>query len=201
MRQGNQSVAWLLFTLTLVLLALGLVAFCQAQGSQPQTASADGKDAGSKASAPEQPLPFSHKAHIAQKLTCDTCHENPDPGNQVTLPGAATCMACHQAIAKEKPAIRRLAQFDQDHKPVPWVRVYMVPAFVYWSHRTHLEAGMKCEMCHGQVDQMDIMTKATNVTTMGGCVECHRQKKASTGCKLCHESQSSQLRLLRAPQS
>ncbi len=101
-------------------------------------------------------------------------------------------MACHQAIAKEKPAIRKLTEFDQDHKPVPWVRVYVVPAFVYWSHRTHLEAGMKCEMCHGPVGEMDVISKATNVTTMGGCVECHRDKQASTGCKACHESQSSQ---------
>jgi hypothetical protein len=199
MRHGNQSVGWLPFALTLVLLTLRVVAFCQTQESQAPADSAN-KDAGAQASPPEQPIPFSHKTHVALKLVCDTCHENPDPGNQVTLPGTATCMACHQAIAKEKPAIRKLAQFDHDHKPVPWLRVYAVPAFVYWSHRTHLDAGMKCEVCHGQVDQMDIMTKATNVTTMGGCVECHRQKQAATGCKLCHESQSSQLQLLHALQ-
>jgi hypothetical protein len=41
---------------------------------------------------------------------------------------------------------------------------------------------------------MDVMAITTNVTTMGGCVDCHRQKEASTGCKACHESQSSWLR-------
>jgi hypothetical protein len=102
-------------------------------------------------------------------------------------------MACHSGIAKDKPAIRRLAQYDEEHQPVPWARVYAVPGFVYWSHRTHSEAGLKCESCHGQVDQMDVVARTTNVTTMGGCVECHRQKEASTGCKACHESQSSRL--------
>jgi hypothetical protein len=189
---GNRNVGWLPSVLTFVLFALALVALCQAQGSQPQTANSDDKDARSESSPPEQPILFSHKTHLARGLVCDSCHENPDPGNQVTLPGTAVCMACHQAIAKEKPAIRKLAQFDQDHKPVPWVRVYVVPAFVYWSHRTHLEAGMKCEMCHGPVGQMDIMSKAIDVTTMGGCVGCHREKQATTGCKACHESQSSQ---------
>src|ERR1700682_2783279 len=30
--------------------------------------------------APEQPLPYSHKTHIAMALPCQLCHTNPAPG-------------------------------------------------------------------------------------------------------------------------
>jgi len=32
-----------------------------------------------------------------------------------------------------------------------------------------------------------VMANVTNVTTMAGCVECHQQMKAGTGCGFCHE--------------
>lgn len=166
------------------------VPLCAAQSAPPQSATAPE----ATSAPPLQPIPFSHKTHAAVELTCLFCHQNPDPGNQISFPSTTQCMACHAGIAKDRPAIRKLAQSDREHQPVPWVRVYAVPAFVYWSHRTHSDAGVKCERCHGQVDQMEIMTRTTNVTTMGGCVECHRQNQASTGCKACHESQSSWLR-------
>jgi len=34
-----------------------------------------------KANPPEQPIPYSHKQHIALGLTCKDCHTNPDPGD------------------------------------------------------------------------------------------------------------------------
>jgi len=139
--------------------------------------------------APEQPVAFSHKTHTTVQLPCQFCHTDPDPGNQMTIPDIAKCMSCHREIAKDKPAIKKLAQLAKENQPIEWVRIYSVPAFVYWSHRTHLEAKLKCEMCHGDVGQMEITTKATNVTTMGGCVDCHKRNNASTGCVTCHEGQ------------
>ena len=44
---------------------------------------------------------------------------------------------------------------------------------------------------------MEVVSKATNVTTMAGCVACHRKKEGPTGCETCHESQSSLLSSLR----
>jgi hypothetical protein len=144
-------------------------------------------------SAPVQPLPFSHKTHLSIQLSCKFCHTNPEPGNLMTLPAAQTCMGCHAAVAADKPAIKQLAAFAKSGSPIPWKPVYSVPGFVYWSHRTHLEAGLTCEMCHGKVAQMEVISRTTNVTTMAGCVACHRQKEAPTGCETCHESQSSLL--------
>jgi hypothetical protein len=57
---------------------------------------------------------------------------------------------------------------------------------VNWSHRKHLDAGMKCVMCHGQVAQMETMSEATSVTTMGVCLSCHTAHSAPTVCQTCH---------------
>ena len=103
------------------------------------------------------------------------------------LPEASKCMACHFSIARDKPAIQALTEFTKSKQPIPWVRVYSLPAEVYWSHRTHLNAGMTCEMCHGQVSLMEVVARVTNVTSMEGCVDCHKERKVSTGCSLCHE--------------
>jgi Cytochrome c7 and related cytochrome c/Class III cytochrome C family len=135
---------------------------------------------------PTQPIPFSHKKHVALNLKCQECHSNPEPGEQITFPPVSKCMACHIAIAKDKPSIQKLAEFAKAKKEVPWVQVYRVPDFVYWSHRTHLNEKLKCDQCHGDVAEQDVMTKVTYVTTMGGCVACHNKSEGSTGCESCH---------------
>lgn len=136
--------------------------------------------------APEQPLPYSHKTHLALGLTCATCHTNPDPGRLMTFPATSTCMQCHKATAKNKPAIQRLTEYSNSGEHIPWVRVYTLLPGVQWSHRRHLQAGMKCEMCHGQVAQMERMSEVTSVTTMYSCYHCHQQHQANTVCETCH---------------
>ncbi len=135
---------------------------------------------------PVQPIPYSHKTHLALGLQCEFCHTNPEPGKLMTYPVTSTCMSCHTAIAKDKPAIQKLAAFAKSQQPVPWVRVYAVLPGVNWAHRTHVQAGMKCEMCHGQVAQMEVMAEATSVTTMSVCLTCHVQHNAKAACNACH---------------
>ncbi|HXC33314.1 MAG TPA: cytochrome c3 family protein [Verrucomicrobiae bacterium] len=135
---------------------------------------------------PEQPLPYSHKTHLAIGLPCSTCHTNPAPGNLMTFPATSTCMSCHISVATNKPAIQKLAAFSQSKQPIPWVRVYKVLPGVTWSHRKHLDAGMKCQMCHGQVAEMERMSEATSVTTMGVCLNCHKEHGAPVVCSTCH---------------
>ena len=103
-----------------------------------------------------QPL-YSHKTHVSRGLQCQQCHINPDPGREMTFPAVGTCMGCHNSVAKERPAILKLAELAKSGQPIPWVRVYEVTPGVTWSHRRHLEAGMQCVMCHGRVDQFDAL--------------------------------------------
>jgi Zn ribbon nucleic-acid-binding protein len=140
---------------------------------------------------PKQPLPFSHKLHVAQGLKCQGCHVNPDTGQnageEMTFPATAKCMACHEDTAAEKDAIKALTKFHQSKEAVPWVRVYQLPDFVWFSHRTHLEAGAKCDRCHGAVAEREALWREKPLT-MESCMNCHRETNASNACNYCHEA-------------
>ncbi|MBZ5527276.1 MAG: cytochrome c family protein [Acidobacteriia bacterium] len=136
---------------------------------------------------PVQPIAYSHKKHLAMGLSCDFCHTNPDPGVLMKFPETAKCMSCHATVAKNKPEIRKLADYAKTQQAIPWVRVYVVLKGVNWSHRPHLKAGTKCETCHGAVDQLDVMARVTGVTAMFGCIDCHEQRGAKAACETCHK--------------
>ena len=135
---------------------------------------------------PVQPIPFSHKTHLALDLQCQTCHTNPEPGALMTFPAMSACMNCHDTVATKKPAIVKLAQYAKSQQPIPWVRVYSITPGVQWSHRIHIEASMKCETCHGAVADLDSMAMVTSVTAMGICINCHQTNHAKTACSTCH---------------
>jgi len=137
--------------------------------------------------APVQPIPYSHKKHLALGLECRQCHVNPDPGEMMTFPATAICMSCHQAVATDKPAIQKLAAFAAAGTPVPWVRVYDTPEYVFWSHAAHLTAKVDCVECHGKVADLDVMQQVTDVVTMLGCRRCHDARQVFTDCGDCHE--------------
>ena len=137
------------------------------------------------AEGPDQPIPFSHKQHLALKLQCKECHTMPEPAEMMTFPAESKCMACHKAVKTDSPHIQKLAAFAEKKQPVPWVRVYQIPTFVFWSHKSHLNAGAKCETCHGQVAERDKIFKEGDIS-MGACMNCHRMNKASNDCNYCH---------------
>jgi hypothetical protein len=139
--------------------------------------------------APAQPIPFSHKQHLALKLQCKMCHANPEPGEMMGIAAASVCMQCHSSIKTESPAIQKLASFAADKREIPWVRVYQIPGYVDFSHKTHLNSGATCETCHGHVEQRDALFRESNIS-MGGCMDCHRAHKATIDCTGCHEQKN-----------
>ncbi len=142
------------------------------------------------ATAPAQPIPFSHKQHVqTAKLGCNDCHKPSRSGAALLIPQAATCMQCHTAIAADKPAIQKLADSAKSGDPIPWVRVYQVPSFVQFSNKVHTAANNTCTECHGDVGNVDAVARVTDIS-MGGCLNCHKQKNAQTACNTCHELQS-----------
>jgi hypothetical protein len=136
--------------------------------------------------APEQPIPYSHKQHLAFGLKCQECHTNPEPGKLMTFPDTAKCMQCHVTIAKDKPSIQKIAQYAASNQQIPWVRVYQVIPGVNWTHRAHVALGVKCETCHGEVSQISAMSEVTSVVTMYSCLNCHEMNHAKTTCETCH---------------
>lgn len=134
----------------------------------------------------QQPIPYSHKTHVALGLKCQTCHKNPDPGEVMAYPAERFCMSCHQTIKTDSPNIQKLAEAAKESKPIGWAPVYRLPGFVYFSHRVHLQAGAACETCHGPVRERDVITKEV-ANDMRFCMACHAAKKARNDCSTCHE--------------
>ena len=161
-------------------------AFSTVCGSTAQETSTKTAPLGAAKTPAEQPIPFNHKQHIGFDMKCAECHPNPEPGDRMTFPATEKCMECHRIIAKGKSSIQKLVEFAKAKKPVPWTRIYVVSAWVFWNHRSHLDAGIKCESCHGEVSKMEVVVATANVTTMAGCVDCHKKSEASTGCQFCH---------------
>ena len=138
---------------------------------------------------PEQPLPFSHKVHVGLGAQCLDCHKIEDPGFLAGYPPTATCMACHAAIKTDSPHVQKLAVLDKEKKDVPWVKVYKVPDYVYFSHDWHhREAKIECQECHGPVGDREAIFQE-KPTTMVACMSCHDRHKASNECNLCHDAQ------------
>lgn len=161
-------------------------ALLAAPGTYPQSAgSADGPPPDPVPV--EQPLPYSHKTHVALGLQCRDCHEIADPGFAAGYPAEVKCMACHVAIKADSPHIQQLAQYSADSKPVPWNRVYRVPDFVWFSHASHVDdASVGCETCHGDVAQREALFQE-KPTTMASCMECHARHQAPNDCDFCHD--------------
>ena len=134
----------------------------------------------------QQPVPYSHKTHLALGLKCSACHKNADPGELMGFPAASFCMTCHRTVKADSPHIQLVAAAARDKKPIPWVRVYRIPTYVYFSHRVHTEASATCETCHGQVRARDAITREVT-HDMRSCMACHVATKARNDCTACHE--------------
>jgi cytochrome c7-like protein len=133
-----------------------------------------------------QPVPYSHKAHLALGLKCQSCHWNADPGESMGFPPERVCMSCHQSVKTDSPQVAKVAAAARENKPIAWVRVYRLPSYVYFSHRVHIAAGATCERCHGPVRERDVITREVS-HGMRSCMECHTATKARVDCAACHE--------------
>ena len=74
--------------------------------------------------APQQPIAYTHKKHLAVGMECANCHQFAETGPQAGIPPADFCMVCHQAIATESPEIQKMTALWKQGKDIPWVRVY-----------------------------------------------------------------------------
>ncbi len=137
--------------------------------------------------APEpQPIPFSHKVHAAAGLKCAFCHPIEEPGFSAGLPAESKCMVCHTAVKSDSPDILKLAKAAKAGETIPWVRIYRVPDYVWFSHALHaVDAEIECAACHGPVATREVLVQE-KPTSMEFCMDCHAAQKASNGCEVCH---------------
>lgn len=146
---------------------------------------------------PDQPVLFSHQLHAGQmKIDCQYCHAAVEKSRYAMIPSLATCMNCHTVARKDKAEIIKLTAYYTENKPLPWKRIHKVPDYAYFNHSVHVNKGIDCTACHGQVNQMDKVSQVSSFT-MGSCMNCHRNvhttlpnlKNINLGpqyCSACH---------------
>src|SRR5262249_4542539 len=107
---------------------------------------------------PVQPIPFPHKTHIANKVSCDFCHRGVAKGAVAGLPSLATCMICHENIAEDRDLIIKITAIYEKGNDLPWQRVYgwTDEAHVRFNHAPHIRAEVSCETCHGDLSKMTV---------------------------------------------
>jgi hypothetical protein len=122
----------------------------------------------------DQPVHFSHKHHVTgMGIDCRYCHTTVEVSSFAGVPPTETCMTCHSQIWTEAPILEPVRASFRDNKPIEWNRVHDLPDFVYFNHSIHVNQGIGCQSCHGQVDQMPLMKKA-HTLNMEWCLDCHR---------------------------
>ncbi|WP_367618941.1 cytochrome c3 family protein [Pelotalea chapellei] len=133
-----------------------------------------------------QPIPFSHRVHVYTKhISCMMCHSQVATSARAGIPPLQTCLLCHERIIRTHPYIVKLREHFQQGKPVIWERVNWVPEFVYFNHSMHINKGIDCGICHGDVSMMDRVVPKQEFQ-MGFCIECHRRNNATHDCMGCH---------------
>lgn len=123
---------------------------------------------------PEQPVPFSHTLHAGQLgIDCRYCHTYVDRSSHSNVPATSTCMNCHNQILPQSVALQPVRESYATGEPIEWVNIHEVPDYVYFNHAVHVNRGISCVHCHGQINQMDEVYHAKTLS-MGFCLECHR---------------------------
>jgi hypothetical protein len=165
--------------------------------------------------APDQPIAFPHTIHVrGLGLECTFCHrmaspealggingDTPQTGPSTEVlrgsftegswqgayvPALEQCMFCHNVIpTTDRPELQRLVSSFTTGNPIEWKRVYQMPDHVHFPHPIHIDAGITCSTCHGDVGSMTQVRRARDLR-MGDCIDCHQQNGARTDCAVCH---------------
>ena len=161
--------------------------------------------------APKQPIFFNHVIHAGSfRIECQYCHADARRSEYAGLPSVTRCLGCHTIIgAQDNPEVKKIHAYASRREAIPWVRVFKVPEFTYFPHKSHVRAGVTCQRCHGPIERMRVVGAETGrelgndlkrliglrppppPLTMGWCIDCHRAEnrkgaKAPLDCVTCH---------------
>jgi hypothetical protein len=135
----------------------------------------------------EQPIEFPHNRHAALGLACLDCHSTADTRAAAGMPSVRKCMLCHEKLATDKPGVKKVIGYAATKREIPWRRVYWFgpEALVKFRHAPHIRAKLDCTTCHGDMTKVTVAEPVVK-HTMGTCLDCHRQRRASQDCVACH---------------
>lgn len=133
-----------------------------------------------------QPVAFNHKLHAESGLQCASCHPKAETKDQAGIPNAKDCLACHRKFPTAAATLQTLTAYEKANREIPWTRIYKLPSYVFFSHQAHLKAKADCATCHGDVQAREALWREKEIS-MTACMNCHKERNASTDCNLCHE--------------
>ena len=141
--------------------------------------------------APPQPFPYPHAPHIKAGIPCLYCHSGAYRGQSAGLPTKAKCQGCHNNIKPETQLLLDWNSYVKAHDTIEWVPVALLPDFIYFSHQPHLNAGIDCINCHGDLSKMN-SAKPQGYWDMGWCLTCHKNMAPDkfvklSDCATCHK--------------
>ena len=144
---------------------------------------------------PTQPISFPHTTHVTEAgIDCQFCHRTVTTDEAATIPAVAQCLFCHDfgridgtRSSSDSAAAEIAKLYDESGNPQPvnWIRVHRLPDHVQFVHAPHIQNGVSCTTCHGDVASMEVVEQVRNLK-MRDCVDCHRDNNAPTDCTTCH---------------
>ncbi len=139
----------------------------------------------------EQPIEFPHNRHAKDmQIDCQYCHTYARRSAVAGIPPLQKCIGCHQNIesVKDKPRIKKLFEYWDAKKAIPWKKVHDMPDFVRFNHERHIKRFVEqqnrptqeaCGYCHGDVKEMTVARRSKPLS-MGWCASCHQKEHPVT---------------------
>jgi hypothetical protein len=76
-------------------------------------------------------------------------------------------------VLKDDPRLALIRESAATGKSIPWVQIHKTPDYVYFNHSVHVNRGVSCVHCHGEINKMDEVRHAKPLS-MTFCLDCHR---------------------------
>lgn len=122
----------------------------------------------------DQKVQFSHEHHVrGLGLDCRYCHTSVETSAFAGLPPTKTCMTCHSEIWRDAPMLQPVRESWRSQQPLHWKRVNNLPGYVFFNHSAHVQKGIGCSSCHGNIALMPLTMQAASLQ-MDWCLNCHR---------------------------
>jgi hypothetical protein len=172
-----------------LLSGLLLLSVARTVQAQDDTAAAAPAEGAAPATTSGQPIAFPHNVHAGvNQIDCMYCHFSAERSMRAGIPAVATCMGCHAFVAgtQNPDQVAILRGYAERQEAIPWNRIYKVADHVQFPHMRHIAAGVTCQTCHGEVQEIGVIQEVNQPLTMGWCVNCHQERGASRDCTVCH---------------
>lgn len=154
-----------------------------------------------------QKRPFSHKYHLTQVASCESCHQTAATSTKASdnlLPTREACVTCHDEIVIKEPRPLNVQKFNHAlhlkmGNPAHHLAMaieqgkYLAPP---GDRKKQLDAAKNaCTACHIGIEESEVIVwkpeGKANFPKMADCLVCHTKIDPPDSCQKCHAAQFS----------